>query len=69
MYRSKALTGSGPEPRKVIYGPTLTCPHCEVRREYLRCAPHEDLAPGRARRAPAGWEAVCGCCGEEFVVG
>ena len=68
MYRSKALTGSGPEPRAAIYGPTLTCPYCEVRREYLRCASQGELAPGRAWHSPFGWEAVCGSCGDDFTV-
>ena len=67
MDRSRALTGSGHEPRVVRYGPKLTCPHCEVSREYWQCSSEVQLAPGRATRSPFGWEAVCGNCGEDFV--
>jgi hypothetical protein len=67
MFHSKALTG-GPEPRAMTYGPTLTCPHCDVRREHLRCATEGEIAPGRAWRSPFGWQAICGSCGENFAL-
>lgn len=67
MDRSNALTGSGPEPGAVRYGPYLTCPHCEVKREYLNWSSETQLAPGRAFRSPFGLQAVCGNCGEDFT--
>jgi hypothetical protein len=68
MFRSRALTGSGAEPRPVNYGPTLLCPSCDVWRQYLRCGSRQDLVPGRAWRSPIAWEAICGSCGDEFTV-
>lgn len=63
---SNVLTGAGPEPRAIPYGPRLTCPHCTVNREYLAVRRAAELAPGRVFRSPVGWQAVCGNCGEEF---
>lgn len=66
MFRSKALTGSA-EPRPVSYGPTLRCPRCETRREFMRVTTESQLAPNRAWRSAFGWDAICGNCGEDFT--
>lgn len=69
MNRSNAITGSGPEPRPAAYGPRLTCPHCAVQREFIRVPASAQLDVARAWRAPLGWEAICGNCGEFFAQG
>lgn len=55
------------EPRARANGPTLTCPDCEARREFVRVAHESQLAPNRAWHSPCGWQAICGKCGELFT--
>jgi hypothetical protein len=65
MSRSPALIGSA-EPRARANGPTLTCPDCETRREFVRVPYESQLAPNRAWHSLCGWQAICGNCGELF---